>query len=153
MCDDKDNNIPVICLLLPPQLHLLIGPVIKIYNTLGAIWPDSEEWLKSCSVKKEEYHGGSFSGNNSRRLLQNVTRLAALSPPASYGKFVGAFKSFKEVVLSCYGAELHSHFQYKIVIFTRDYMKLGITVTPKVHAVVSYCRILLNDRTWTWPLE
>ena len=32
--------------------------------------------------------------------------------------------------------ELHSDFQHKIAIFARDYMKLGITVTPKVHAVM-----------------
>ena len=136
MCDDEDNNTPVICLLPPPELHLLIGPVNKMYNALETIWPDSEEWLKSCSVKKEEYHGGSFAGNDSRRLLQNVNRLEALNPPASCEKFVSASKSFNEVVSSCYGTELHSDFQHKIAIFARDYMKLGITVTPKVHAVM-----------------
>ena len=36
----------------------------------------------------------------------------------------------------CYGTELHPEFQCKIAIFGKDYMKLGITVTPKVHGVM-----------------
>ena len=71
-------------------------------NVLETIWPDSQEWLKSCSVNKEEYHGGSVAGNDSRRLLQNLNRVEALNPPASCEEFVSAFKSFNEVVLSCY---------------------------------------------------
>ena len=88
-----------------------------MYNALETIWPDSEEWLKSCSVKKEEYHGGSVAGNDSRRLLQNVNRLEALNPPASCEKFVSAFKSFNEVESSCYRTELHSDSQHKIFHF------------------------------------
>ena len=136
MCDDEDNNTPVISLLPPPELHLLIGPVNKMYNALETIWPDSEEWLKSCSVKKEEYHGGSFAANYSRRPLQNVSRLEALNPPESCEKFVSAFKSFNEVVWSCYRTELHSDFHDRITLSARDHMKLGITVMPKVYAVM-----------------
>ena len=78
LCQDDTNDTPVICLLPPPELHLLIGPANKMYSELEAIWPDSEEWLKACNVKKEEYHGGSFAGNESRKLLQNVDHLEAL---------------------------------------------------------------------------
>ena len=55
---------------------------------------------------------------------------------ASCEKFISAFKSFNQIVSSCYGTEFHSDFQHKIVIFARDYIKLGITVTPKVHVVM-----------------
>ena len=103
---------------------------------LETLWPDSEDWLMACNVKKEEYHGGSSGGNESRKLLKNVDRLEALSPPTSCIKFVSAFKSFNEVVSSCYGTELLPGFQCKIATFTRDYMKLGISVTPEVHAVI-----------------
>ena len=43
LCDEEDNNTPVICLLPPPESHLLIGPVNKMYNALETIWSDSEE--------------------------------------------------------------------------------------------------------------
>ena len=108
--------------------------------------PQIVNWLKACNVKKEEYHGGSFPGNGSRKLLQNVDCLETLSPSSSCGKFVSAFNSFDEVVSSCYGTELHPEFQCKI--FTKDYIKLGITVTPKVHAVIIHVAefILMIDR-------
>ena len=136
LSDDISNNTPVLTLLPPPELHLMIGPVNKMYTEMEKVWPESEQWLDSCNVKKEEYHGGTFAGNESRKLLKNVGRLEALSPPTQCDNFVSAFKSFNEVVTSCYGKELRPDFHERIKIFARDYMRLGITVTPKVHAVM-----------------
>ena len=85
MSNDDSNDTPVICLLPPPELHRFIGPVNKMYTELEAVWPESEDLLKACNVKKEEYHGGSFAGNESRRLLRNVGRLEAL-PPTGLGQ-------------------------------------------------------------------
>ena len=85
---------------------------------------------------RKEYHGGSFSGSNSRKLLQIVDRLESLNPPSSCGKFESAFKSLCEVVSLCYGAKLLSESQCEIAIFGKDYMKLCITVTLKLHAVM-----------------
>ena len=81
------------------------------------MWPQSVEWLKACNVKKEDHHGGSFAGSDSRKLLQNVELLEALNSSSSCGKFVSAFKSSSDVVTSCPETELHSEFQCKIVIF------------------------------------
>ena len=80
-----------------PELHLLIGPVNKMYAAIESLWPDSKNWLKSCNVKKEDYHGGSFASNESRKLLKSNDRLEALSPPSSSTKFITAFKSFNQV--------------------------------------------------------
>ena len=49
---------PVIHVIPPPELHLMLGPVNHLYDELNKIWPQSEEWLKSCNVKKSDYHGG-----------------------------------------------------------------------------------------------
>ena len=136
ICDDIENDTPVICIIPPPELHLLIGPVNKLYESLESKWPDSEEWLKVCNVKKEEYHGGKFAGNESRKLLRYVNRLEQLNPPASVNNFITAFNSFNAVVDACYGKELHPDFERRIAVFALDYLKLGITVTPKVHAVI-----------------
>ena len=86
-------------------------------------------------MKKEEYHGGTFAGNASRKLLKNVDRLEALQPPQIVIKYVNAFKSFNHAVAAFYGSKLDDDYQQKISVFVADYLKLKITVTPKVHAV------------------
>ena len=138
LSDHDSNDTPVITILPPPELHLLMGPVNKMYTELENAWPQSELWLEACNIKKEEYHGGTFAGNESRKLLKNVNRLEALSPPGNIEKFITAFKSFNEVVSSCYGQDLKVDFLKKINTFARDYMALKINVTPKVHAVMHH---------------
>ena len=118
-----------------PELHLMMGPLNKMFNEMEKVWPESERWLDSCSVKKEEYHGGTFAGNESRKLLKNVDRLEALEPPTQCRKIICALKSFNEVVASCFGRELKPNYLEKISDFKHHYMKIGISVTPKVHAV------------------
>ena len=54
-----------------------------MYAALELLWPDSKNWLKLCNVKKEDYHGGSFAGNESRKLVKIIDPLEALSPPSS----------------------------------------------------------------------
>ena len=49
------------------HLHLLIEAVNKMYATIESLWPDSKNWLKLCNVKKEDYHGDSFDGNESSK--------------------------------------------------------------------------------------
>ena len=52
-----------------------------MYAALELLWADSKNWLKLCNVKKEDYHGGSFAGNESRKLVKIIDPLEALSPP------------------------------------------------------------------------
>ena len=110
----------VIFLFPPPELHLLVGPVNKMYAALESLWPGSNNWLKSCIFKIEDYHGGSFAGNESRKLLKIINRLETLSPPSSYMKFINAFKSFNQLASSCCGSELHPDFEDKIPTFAKE---------------------------------
>jgi len=55
ICDDIENDTPVICLIPPPELYLLIEPVNKLDSSLENEWPGSETWLKACNIKKDEY--------------------------------------------------------------------------------------------------
>ena len=113
-----------------------LGLVNKLYNELENVWPESELWLKQCNVKKETYHGGQFAGNEIRKLLINVDKLEALSPAIQCERFTSAFKSFNEVVSSRYGEDLKADYLRKIKISSNDYLKLNISVTPKIHAVM-----------------
>ena len=116
----------------PPELHLLIGLVNKMYSELEAFWPACEEWLDLCNVKKEDYHGGTFAGNACRKLLKNVARLEALDIPEKYKKFVTTFNSFNNVVSACYGNKLDEDYLQKIKIFAEDYFRLGISITRHI---------------------
>ena len=64
--DIFDESTPIICVLPPPELHVLIGPVNTLYEELSSRWDGIEEWINKLNVKREEYHGGSFNGNDSR---------------------------------------------------------------------------------------
>ena len=116
----------------------------KIYDSLHDVWPGCEAWLKSCNVKKEDYHGGSFEGNESRKLLKNVQKLREIIP-TEYEEFANTFEVFNRVVTACYGTNLASDYKEHIADFRNSYLKLKISVTPKVHAVfwhiIDFCEV------------
>lgn len=136
LSDNIEDETPVISVLPPPELHLLIGPVNKIYSEMEKVWPESQLWLKACNVKKEAYHGGTFAGDESRKLLTSVSKLQVLNPPKQCKKFINVFTSLNKVVTSCYGSNLSTDFNENIKEFQGNYSLLGISVTPKVHAVM-----------------
>ena len=59
--EDIDDETFVISFIPTSELHLLIGPINKMYLALESIWEESFNWLKSCNVKKEDYHNGCFA--------------------------------------------------------------------------------------------
>ena len=132
--NDENDQTPVIHLLPPPELHLMTGPVNTMFNGLDSIWDDSEVWLKSCNVKKTDYHGGQFTGNDCRKLLKNVAKIP--NPTGMVKNYADAFTAFNDVVSSCYGDELQGDYVSMISSFATAYNRLGINITPKVHAVV-----------------
>ena len=61
--------------------------------------------------------------------------------PATYlkaKKYSIAFSALNEVVVACYGQELHPDFEAKTEKFTKAYLSLKISVTPKIHAVMHH---------------
>ena len=129
-----DGDTPVIEKIPPPELHLLLGPTNKMYSGLENVWPGVEAWLQSIHVKKTDYYGGQFEGNDCRKILKKIDSLETRCPTV-FMPFVAAFRSFNDVVAACYGYNLASDYKQKIRKFRFDYMKLGISVTPKIHAV------------------
>ena len=132
--NDESDDTPVIQLLPPPELHLMTGPVNTMLDGLESVWTESEKWLKSCNVKKTEYHGGQLTGNDSRRLLKNVSKIN--QPTGIIKRYADAFIAFNDVVDSCYGDELKENYKTKIRLFAKAYQHLRINITPKVHAVI-----------------
>lgn len=121
-------------ILPPPELHLLIGTVSTMYKGLENEWPQVNQWATACNVVKEAMHGGTFTGNSARMLLNKVDILQAMCPLTCL-PYVMAFRNFAKVIDSCFGGELNCDYETYIDRFKDSYMDLGISVTPKVHAV------------------
>ena len=55
--------------------------------------------------------------------------------PKEHEQYVNTFSFFNDVVSSCYGLELHPTYKANIAKFKKEFLKLKISITPKIHAV------------------
>ena len=122
-----------------------------MYSELIGIWPQGEEWSKKLDIKREQYHGGSFKGSDSRKLLKNVSVLKEIAPASTQKvqNYIAAFEAFNDVVTACYTKNLAQDYQEKIKIFRVSYSKLKISVTPKIHAVFHQDAIKMGLAPWS----
>lgn len=101
-------------------------------------------WAKACHVEREALFGGSFNGNSCHKLLSRVDALRAMCPIQAL-PYVDCFSAFQKVVHSCYGDKLDANYKLIIQNFAASYLQLGISVTPKVHAVfhhiMDFCEV------------
>ena len=83
----------------PPELHMLIGGVNAKVNLLIKMYGREtvETWLHEIGVMRHRYNGGGCDGNNSKRVLDMVDRLAQLLPNAC-APIVEALRALKAVV-------------------------------------------------------
>ena len=115
----------------------MLGPVNHIYDELNKVWVNSEQWLDAINVKKVDYHGGQFEGNECRAILKNIQVLRELCPP-QFSQFVAVFDTFNDVVHSCYGSQLlpsfelnisgqneQDHFKCRRVVIDARHLQLG----------------------------
>ena len=87
-------------------------------------------------MKKTEFHGGQFIGNDCKKLLTSTEKIE--NPSGMVINYVNAFQRFNDVVHACYGDELMDDYGQKIKKFALAYNKLQINITPKIHAVVTF---------------
>ena len=107
----------------------MVGCVSKLFNHLEDISPNiAIQWLRESHVQKDQYHGGTFNGNNARLLLKNTDKLRSIAT-LDVLPLVSAFKSFDKVVSSCFGKSLHEDFSKHIDEFRNDLASLNIPIT------------------------
>ena len=90
-------------------------------------------------MKRSQYHGGQFNGNQCKTLLANIKSLKNILQNAgayTIGEQVLlTLEQFNNVVKSCFGRDLKKDFMVHIENFADSFLALGKNVTPKVHAV------------------
>ena len=126
-----------------PELHLLTGITNHIFCKLNEKWgADGEnkafDWAEEkFSIKSDAHHGLGFKGPSSRNILTKAKELAD-DLPDNLKMFAHALDAFNIVVEGSFGKVESPTIQLDIVAFEKAFMKLGISVTPKVHAVFEH---------------
>lgn len=61
----EDENLEIIRIIPPPELHLMLVVINRLYNyMLKEFEQDALQWTKECNVPQELWHGGlRFAGN------------------------------------------------------------------------------------------
>lgn len=131
-----DENTRILEIIPPPELHLMLGVMNKIVNHMqGEFSKETNEWTNLCNVQREITHGGTgFKGNSCKILLNKVDSLRAICAVGCL-KYVETLQDFQRVVNECFGTQLNPSYRESIKKFKSSYLALGISVTPKVHAV------------------
>lgn len=131
-----DANQPFLEIIPPPELHLMLGVVNTLFtHMMKECETESLSWAKSCYAQREITHGSpAFKGNSCKKLLDNIDILRGKQNLALL-KYVKAFDDFKKVVSACFGKDLDQNYTECIEDFKESYLSLGVSVTPKVHAV------------------
>ena len=146
-----EDTMMMIKLIPPPELHLLLRVVNKIFKELKKSYPHfADRWLQKMGLQQPMLHGGEFTGNMCRSLLKNANLLADLANGSSaeteIAKYVSAFSNFCKVVEASFGRVLHPDFETYVASFQRSYCKLRISVTTAVHIVFvhlpQFCKLM-----------
>lgn len=111
--------------------------LFKVSFAYLQLWDDVSKWPNSLYIQQTGFHGGDFIGGDCLKLLRNVDVLASICP-LHIVPFVQALRDFHQVVISCFGRELHPDFREHLDKFATSYRDIGISVTPKVHIVIAH---------------
>ena len=88
-------------LVLPPELHLLIGFVSLLGVSLMDLWPGFDDWLKSKNILQRGYQGRGWDCNNSNTILKHLDTLeeeVRLTVPHLI-QFIECLKHFRKIRL------------------------------------------------------
>ncbi|CAH0547206.1 unnamed protein product [Brassicogethes aeneus] len=121
-------------LVIPPELHFLLGTVNTLYNNLLKAPPEvCNQWTTLCHIQREVIHEGSFTGNSCKKLLINLDYLDK-NLPINLLPYMTCLKAFNDVTKSTFKVTLDPN--YKKNRFKSSFLELGIKTTPKILAVI-----------------
>ena len=139
--DNNPEHKLILYLLPPPELHFFLGVINKLFESLEKLYSFvTQMWAKQGNIEKKFRNGGKFSskGNACKLLLKNIDKLQAVCKEnecITGMLYVETFRKFEKVVNACFRSFLEPEFEYHIEEFKKSYEKLGISITPKIHAV------------------
>ena len=149
-----DHERLVLDMLNPPPLHLLLGVVNNLIEsmetTLFELKEEGEQWMdeymrqQGITRKRKQGRKG-LEGNQASKFLHRVDnleaafRLQGVVTMIKGAPFVSTLRAYLLVQDSCMGNELKSYYESSISVFTEAYRALPDTsVTPKVHIIMNH---------------
>ena len=153
---DDHDDVLIICLISPMELHFNIGIVNGFFDTLFDILRlknceiGAYDWSNKLGMTRDDHQGGRlmFNGRQCKKLLQNTDLLINMLKEAKAfdlcGPLLDCMATYSQVQNSCFGFQLHSDFKEHIKIFANSYkdlvkyvrsLDLKLNVTNKVHGV------------------
>ena len=159
LCDFQDDCTSVIDLIPPMELHLMLGVVNDFYDCLdnklkeNGISITTKNWADSLGLSRSAHYGGQFNGNQCRTLLDNTDKLQKILQEADahhIGKpIIDAFIAFNMIRQTCFATLRTRDYQTHINKFAEIFLKLGLSVTPKVHAVLVHVSQFLQRQIYS----
>jgi len=149
-----EDSAVIIDVLPLMELHLLLGIISRLFNHLNDILIQipgntitAKDWSTECALVRPKFHGGEFNGNSCKILLNSVDKLEKIAPKENneVQQVVKVLKDFKTIKDMCFGKEVKSDYRVAIKEFEASYKLLGISVTPKVHAVLDHIEDFFVD--------
>ena len=137
---------PIHHIIPPMELHLFLGTVNYLLDTLGIILGESfvMNFLRSQNIVRKSYRGGELEGNQCKKLLSVLDSLDCQIKMKHGPKVfqcipvIETLRSFNNVVKACFSSSLDENYKEIIGQFTRDYKSLNISITPKVHIIMDH---------------
>ena len=74
---DEEGETKILDIIPPPELHLMLGTVNRIFDALNSAWGDDNayKWASKNNITQVGYHGGCLEGNKCSLLLKKVPDL------------------------------------------------------------------------------
>ncbi len=138
---DGEDETEILDVIPPPELHLMLGAVNRIFDALNSAWGDDNayKWASKNNITQIGYHGGCLEGNKCSLLLKKMPDLVHCVPD-QLKKFAWALHYFDKMKKACFSAKLMSNYSEKKEKFQKSCMDLGIPVTPKIHVICSHVK-------------
>ena len=145
----------VIELVPPMELHIFLGMGNALFKQLqegmnAMFWKSTLTlWMKQINVKQSKHHGGQFNGNSMVRVSQGVNQLRTLlgrdlQKSQKLALVIKTLQQLDAVRESCFGQTLDDDFEKEIRILGELWLKLGMSVTPKAHALFAHVAQFLH---------
>lgn len=125
----------------PPSLHLLLGIVNAIYNSVAEHNLElAQSWAKASSATRHAQFG--FTGRHCHNLLKRRSMLDVDDLVTK--QFNRVLDALHKVVGSCFGTKLENGYETFIGEFCNEWLIAQLPATPKFHIiqqhVVEFCQ-------------
>ena len=152
---DLPDDVKVIEILSPMELHLLSGNTNRIYNNLEkCLQPmgftlSANQWNQSLGFQSSKLHDCQFKGGECSKLLKNIHVLEELIKSSKLARdehissIVNSFSYLISVKAACQRSRLLPEHELTINEYKKANVKLALRVSSKVHALLKHaCKFL-----------